>query len=598
MSVNNILNVSKSGIFAAQNTLQTVSHNIANANTPGYSRQSVALKNAPLGMGVQVTEISRQLDQLLDRRQELGTGELGSLETKDRFLIQIEQVFNEAGKEGLSSRLDALYSAADNLVDNPSNPVGREEFVVRADSTARYMQDMHNTLVALLTPVDQEVDVLLQDVNNRLKSLRDINAVISGSGASDPSSDLRDQRRQMVLELGKMVDIQTLEVPGGGLQIMMAGGQGLLADTVHAATFGRSKNQAVDPTYETDPGEPPVLTQFQGITLDGRDMLRIKGGALGGLLEIRDTVINGKNGVLPRLEALADEMRYRFNVIGSTGVSQGMYASQTGLFSLGSDMGLQGMSSLSTDPRSELYAGSPPDVDRVVDGEIVFASGADAKHLTNISHVAITKGMTLSQVLEAINSSEAVNATVTDDNRLHIQAANGSVYGVVSDSSHVLAALGIGGLFGGKGAVDMAVDSALVKDSRRLGVGRVVAKYNDLNEPTKVTSVAFDDGDNRSALEVSRLRTTKFEISGRTTSLTGNYAATVGLVGTVVNQNKESLTAQQAAQTFIDQMRESTSGVSMEEELTDLMRYQRAFQASSKMVTVADELMQSVINMV
>lgn len=598
MSVNNILNVSKSGIYAAQNTLQTVSHNIANANTPGYSRQKVTLKNAPMGLGVQVTDISRQLDQLLDRRQELGTGELGSLETKDRFLTQIEQIFNEAGKEGLSSRLDALYAAADNLVDNPTNPVGREEFVVRADSAARYMQEMHHGLLGLLTPVDQEVDVLLADVNNRLKSLRDINAVISGAGSNDPSSDLKDQRRQMVLELGKMVDIQTLEVPGGGLQIMMAGGQGLLADTVHAATFTRSSKQAVDPTYETAPGDPPVLTQFQGITLDGRELLRIKGGALGGLLEIRDTVINGKNGALPRLEALADEMRYRFNVIGSTGISQGMYRVQTGLFSLGNDMGLQGMSSLSTDPRSELYAGAPADVDRVVDGEIVFASGADANHLTNISHVAISKGMTLSQVLEAINSSEAVSATVTADNKLRIEAANGNVYGVVSDSSHVLAALGIGGLFGGRGAGEIAVDPILMGDSRRLGVGRVVARLDDLNEPKRVTSVTFDDGDNGAALEVSRLRTAKFEISERTTTLIGNYAATVGLVGTVVNQNTESLTAQQAAQTFIDQMRESTSGVSMEEELTDLMRYQRAFQASGKMVNVADELMQSIINMV
>ncbi|MBF0400414.1 MAG: flagellar hook-associated protein FlgK [Magnetococcales bacterium] len=598
MSVNNILNVSKSGIYAAQNTLQTVSHNIANANTPGYSRQTVALQNAPLGLGVQINDISRQLDTLLDRRQELGVGELGSLETKDRFLAQIEQIFNEADKDGLSVRLDSLYAAADNLVDNPTNPVGRAEFVTKADSTARYMQDMHNRLAGLLTPVDQEVDVLLADVNNRLKALRDINAVLSGSGSTDPSADLQDQRRQMVLELGKLIDIQTLEVPGGGLQIMMAGGQGLLADSVHAATLVRSKNNAVDPTFPVAPGTPPKLTNFRGITLDDRDVLKVQGGALGGLLEIRDTVINGKNGALTQLEALADEMRYQFNLIGSTAVSQGMYSSQTGVFSLGTDLGLQAMSDLSDDPLADMYAHSPADLSRVVDGEIVFASGADGDHLTTISRVTVRKGMTISQVLEAINEADAVDANVTADNRLQIQAANGRVYGVVSDSSHVLAALGIGALFGGKGAGDIALNPVLADDSRQLGVGKMVSKKEDLNDPTRVTNVVFNDGDNQAALAVSRLRTTKFEISGRTASLTGSYAATVGMLGAVINQNKESLTAQQAAQTFIGQMRESTSGVSMEEELTDLMRFQRAFQASSKMVSTADELMQTIINMV
>ncbi|MEO5348761.1 MAG: flagellar hook-associated protein FlgK [Magnetococcus sp. YQC-3] len=598
MSINSILNVSESGIFTAQNTLQTISHNIANANTPGYSRQVVKLQNMPLTGGVQITEISRQLDQLLDRRQELGSSETGSLEVKDRFLSQIEQIFNETGKEGLGTRLDALYSAADNLVDNPTNPVGREEFVSRADGVARYIQDMQHTLSGLLTPVDGEVDTLLADVNTRLKALRDVNAQIAGGGTGDPASDLKDQRRQMVIELGKLVNIQTLDLPGGVLQVSMAGGQGLLVDSVHAVTLKRSKNMAVDPTVETPPGTPPKLTSFQGITMDGRDLLRVQGGKLGGLLEVRDTFINGKNGFLTRLEALADELRYQFNSIASTSASQGLYTGQTGVFTLGNDLGIRGMSELPVDPNSPVYAGSPVDLNRVVDGTIVFAAGTDAGHLTNIANVTVGKTDTISQLVANINSSGVVNATITPDNKLRIQAPNGQVYGVVSDSSNVLAAMGIGGLFGGTGAWDMTVNPALLDDSRRLGVGRLVGQAEDVNNPTLITKATFNDGDNQAALAVSRLRNTQFTIAGSKSTLTGNYAATVGLVGSVINQNKESMTAQKAAQSFLETLRQSTSGVSMEEELTDLLRYQRAFQASSKMVTTANELMQSIINMV
>ncbi|MEO5339747.1 MAG: flagellar hook-associated protein FlgK [Magnetococcus sp. MYC-9] len=605
MSVNSILNVSLSGLNAAQTTLQTVSHNIANANTTGYSRQVVDLQSAARGMGVQVRDISRQLDQLLDRRQELGTGETGRLDAKERFLTQIEQIFNETSKEGLNNRMDALFGAADNLVDNPTNPVGREEFVTKADGVARYVQDMSNALAGLLTPVDQEVDVLLADVNNRLKALRDINATIAGGGGDEGASDLKDQRRQMILELGKLIDIQTLDIAGGGVQIMMGGGQGMLVDTSHAAALTRSRHMAVDPTVEVASGEPPKLTNFRGIDLDGKELLRVQGGVLGGLVEVRDQLINGRNGFLTRMEALADEMRFQFNKVSSTAVSQGMYSSQTGVFSLGHDLGAF-LGDLISDPLSADYQGAPVDLNRVVykgasdlqEKRIVFATGEDGAHLTVAPEVQVTREMSFSSLVAAINQTGVITASITPENRLRLQGVNGAKFGVVSDDSNLLAVLGMGALFGGSGARDMAINAALLEDSRTLGVARMVGVKGDLNNPTRITSATFDDGGNQAAMAISQMRGTKFNISGRDTTLAGNYAATVGLVGAVVNQNKESMTAQKASQDFLETLRQSTSGVSMEEELTDLLRYQRTFQASSKLVSTANELMQTIINMV
>ncbi len=600
MSVNNILNISESGIIAAQTTLQTVSHNLSNVNTPGYSRQGVTLLNSSMGLGVQVQGITQQVDQLLDRRQELGMSETGALETKDKFLSQIEQVFNESSGSGLNSRMSDLYTSADSLVDDPTNVVGREDFVTKANGVAQYVGNMSQTLTGLLTPVDQQVDVLLADVNNRLKALRDVNAQIAGSAPGDPIADLKDQRRQMILDLGKEINIQTLDLPNGGVQIMMAGGQGLLADTVHAATLARSATNAVDPTVVPQTN-PPTLTKFPGISMDGRDLLNIQGGQLGGLLEVRDTLINGKNGFATQLDGLANELRFQFNSVASTGVSQGMSTSQTGVFLLGDNLDAP-----MQDPTTGASpTGSPPDLSRVQDGNIVFATGADATHLSHMVTIPVTASMSINQLMEAINGATDQNgapgnmtASITTGNTLRIQGPTGQVYGAVSDGSHVLAALGIGALFGGTGARDMTVNPALLDNSGTLGVGNIANVYGNPSDPTQVTGATFDDADNAAALAMSQLRTTSVTINGFNGTLTAQYASTVGKLGAVVNQNTSSKTAQDAGQSFLDTLRQSTSGVSAEEELTDLLRFQRAFQASSKMVTVADQLMQYIVGMV
>lgn len=680
MPIANLLNVSRMGLFAAQGTLQTISHNVSNVNTPGYSRQTAELHNAPgdLGFsgggGVEIARITRQFDKLVDRREELGVGELGRLDSRARFLNLIEETFNEMDEDGLTKRLEGIYASADDLADNPTNPVGREELVAKADALARFVQDMHASLGELSMPVDQEVNVQIADINNRLKSLQEINNTIVRNDNTNPALDLKDQRRQMVLELGNLIDIQTLELPGDGLQIMTSKGQELLADSVYSATLSRSSKL--------------TETGFLGLKIDDREMdqEKIQGGELRGLLEIRDEVINGPKGFLTRLEDLVDEMRFQFNQVHSTSVSQKMYTSQEGMFSLGRDPSGDfrhletSMNALNTDPKSQGgqvisgeiqfsvgtdrdnldtlsgkikitkgmnlnqvksaidasgvvkaeidsnnqlrilpsdenqiyrvhsdpsgvlsalngYIGSPVDLSRVVPGEIVFAAGSDGDNLTLSTPISITKDMSIRDVVDGINNSGGVVSASIKNERLVIKPSDTSnenaVFGVVSDSSGILAALGVGVMFGGNGAQDLRVNPDLMEDSRLVGIGRLV-----VNDPVTPTQVSFDDGNNRGALALGDMRAEKYDINGHRASLVGHYAATVGILGSVIGQNQDSLRSQEAAQSFIADVRESISGVSLEEELTDLVRFQRAFQASSKMVNVADELMQTIISMV
>ncbi|MBF0108991.1 MAG: flagellar hook-associated protein FlgK [Magnetococcales bacterium] len=591
MAITNVLNISKQGIFVSQGALQTVSHNISNVNTPGYSRQVVLQENTagdkqdPGGSGVRMSDVVRNFDQLVDRRMELGTGELGRLETREHYLTMIEDVFNDLDGEGFSQRLEAFYAAADSLADNPTNPVGREELVVEADSLARTIQKMYTALTEMTMPVDKEINVVMEDINTRLKAIQDVNRTIVANENSHPALDLKDQRRQMVLELGELIDIQTLPMEQDGLRVMTSRGQEILADPVFAATLERSPKTNAE--------------GYLGININGREFAssdRIRGGKLRGLLEVRDEIIHGPKGFLTRLEAITDELRWQVNRVHSQSVSQQMYSSQQGITDLGLDLSTP-IKNLVTKEKDVNYKKSPEDVGRVVDGAITFVSGANTDALTVGKPVTITTGMSLREIKDAINASEAVDAAiVTEGDKRYLKitpAKEGGVFGVLGDTSGVLAALGVGAIFTGTGAGTIQVGKSLKEDSKRVGLARFGVD-NEL-APTQAT---FDDGNSQGALALGNLRTMKFTINGQNASLTSHYATLSGNLGSLINQNNESLVAQQSAQEFVSDMRESISGVSLEEELTDLIRFQRAFQASSKMVNVADELLQTLISMV
>ncbi|NGZ05635.1 MAG: flagellar hook-associated protein FlgK [Magnetococcales bacterium] len=585
MSLVNLLNVSKLGIFASQGTLQTISHNISNANTPGFSRQAVDLVSVPGnqsiggGTGVQIADVRRQVDQLVDRRLEMGTGELGRLQTRERYTKMIEDVFNDMDGNGLSEGLTAFFDAADTLADNPGNAVARFQVVSKAQGVATHFNRMTESLGETTMPIDREISVVLQDINVRLKAIRDVSNTIVRNEGTDPALDLKDQRRQMLLELGQIIDIRSLEMENGDVQVMTSKGQELLVDSVFAAELGRS-------TQLTSTG-------YMGLSIGDRELdpNKVPGGQLGALLEIRDELIHGPNGFMTRLEALADEIRFQFNRVNSQSAGRTMATSMTGNISLGNDL-TTALADLETDTTSANYQKGPVDADRVTDGRIVFATGS-GRTLTPVS-VNITTSMSLTRVQEVIDELPGVKAEITIDKKLKISAENsGSTIGVVVDESGLLAALGVGALLGGRGAGDMSVNPELTADPDRVGVGRLIV--DDAANPTRAT---HDDANSQGALALGRLRSTRFDLFGNNATLTGHFATLVGELGSIINQDTESLTAQKAAQDFLADMRESISGVSLEEELTDLIRFQRAFQASSKMVGVADELMQTIIQMV
>ncbi|MBF0187062.1 MAG: flagellar hook-associated protein FlgK [Magnetococcales bacterium] len=684
MSINSLFNVSKLGIYSSQGALKVVSHNIANVNTDGYSKQTAKLETAIPnshmvnirgghrgGDGVRVAEVTRGVDEMVESRLMVGEQEMGRLEARDRFLSLIEDVFNEMDGDGLSTRLEHFFQAADTVSDTPTNPVGREELVVKAEGVANFVNKMYTQLSDLTLPVDEEITVTLDDLNLRLQSLQEINeTIMRQSGGPDTALDLKDRRQVMLNELNKTIDIEVVASEADGVRVFTKSGEPLM-DATYVAEFSRG---TVNPEHG-----------FGSIKVNGRTFdftEKLKSGELKGLVEIRDELLNGTEGFLARLEDLVDEVRYQFNNVHSQSVSTTLYTSQTGVFDLGSDLSNAKIGSLNTgadvpvsqptayggtvtvgtvNTSEEHYPGAgtqiqmvydatnnqftvnengasaayspvtapttwpnsaslrwldvtfsqqptdgdsftfdvpqfdaPPDLKRVVSGEISFAYGPDTETLTPFSVSIDPSTMNVNEIVTAINTaSTAAGSNLTaavSNNKFTLTAGTSEVYGVVSDTSGVLGALGVGALFGGSGAQDMTVNSELVEDARKLGVSRIDA--------TTPTAPVFADADNGGVLALSALRSTQVTLGNETADMVAHYAHAVGNLGSVKNLNDEAIISQETTQNYMRDVRDSFSGVSLEEEMTDMMKYQRAFQASSKMITVADELIGTIIQMV
>lgn len=342
MSLNTLLNIGASGIRVHQNAMLATSHNIANANTDGFSRQRVNIVQTAnrysaqiSGNGAAVGDTVRVTDALVDKRIRDSERELGRLESRDKYLPIIENVFNEFGVDNeresgiLVQRLNDFFDAADSMSADPFNLVGRSAVLQSAEALTKSLKDMANSINEIAFPIDKEVDGAIDEINGTLRTIRELNdRIVAFEGSSDQALDLRDQMEHQVRHLANYIDIDSFRVAEGGIAILTGSGK-MLMGFEYAAQIQRSG------TYRTESGE-----LFSGITLDDKkgDITdSIVGGQLKGLLELRNDLIHGREGALSAIEVISDEIRWIVNREHSVSVGRELQDEQTGVFDLGGD---------------------------------------------------------------------------------------------------------------------------------------------------------------------------------------------------------------------------------------------------------------------
>lgn len=297
------LTMAARALQAQQAAIQTTGHNVANANTPGFTRQRVDFTPAvsyalvpagSLGTGVDIKDVSRIRDLLLDSQYRDAQQALGRHEAEEATLAQIETVVGEPSDNGLGASMSALFAAFQDLANNPTDLAVRSVVRDKAQALADQFLRLDAGIENLKTSLNNEIMSVVKQVNGLAEQVADLNRQIGMSEAGIGSAnDLRDQRDQALDEISKLVGGSLIEENNGQVRVTVGGGLTLVDGSTAVSLTAQIVNQA-------DPNYPDSVR----LSLGGNS-LTPGGGRLAGLLNSRNSTDGFVKGVQSQLDALA-----------------------------------------------------------------------------------------------------------------------------------------------------------------------------------------------------------------------------------------------------------------------------------------------------
>jgi flagellar hook-associated protein 1 FlgK len=321
------LGTAQRGLSVVQSGIATTGHNIANANTPGYSRQRSVLEaslaqatNAgAIGTGVEQISVDRVIDRFVADRLVRETSRQATLDSEASIYRQIEAVVNSQDGGGLTDDLTSFFDALDDLsnASDPGQPAARAQVLSAAESVVDSIRRYDSQLRGLQRGVDQSISGVLAEVNAISAEIASLNKKIAAAEVVAPANDLRDQRDQLVLSLAQKVDISLVSDNQGMLSVRISGGLPLVDKDIAAEL-----RAVVDPANPNafDPSFSQVYYDGAGSYFDATALIR--GGELGGLIEARDGTLAGS---IRELDAFAYTLADSFNQVhrGGLGLADG-----------------------------------------------------------------------------------------------------------------------------------------------------------------------------------------------------------------------------------------------------------------------------------
>ncbi|MFA7347674.1 MAG: flagellar hook-associated protein FlgK [Desulfurivibrionaceae bacterium] len=399
--ISHVLSVAKEALLTHQLSLQVASHNIANVDTAGYTRQSLQLEthnatpisSGMLGGGVKGTNILRNYDQFMVQRLASQESNLGSLEAQQESMRLVETVFNEAPGLAINDLMNQFWSSWQDLADNPEISGTRQAVIQSSQLIIDQLHTMTSEMTQAKFDIGVSLDTAIGDVNSIVSQIADLNVEISGTeSAAGQANDLRDKRDTLVNDLSKLLDISFFEDKNGAYTILMADGH-TLVESNESWQVDWENNELIWVNTDNDGAE--TRRPIGG----GAEL----GGKIGGWLEVRGNLVEGDpDNFLGRLDAFANSLIRELNQQHTQGVGLNLFSDTlTGAEVAKNVARLTSTVDAATDITS-IPAGSITINDREI-GDII--GGADQNGL------AMTK---TSNAVNAINTAEAgVEARLT-----------------------------------------------------------------------------------------------------------------------------------------------------------------------------------------
>ena len=563
MSLFSSIQLANNSLRANQIGLQVTGQNIANANTPGYIREEVVLSPAPtqrlgnvsLGLGVEVTGVIQKIDHYLEQRLRNATSERVAGAIEEQTYLELEVIYGELSDTDLSTAISDFFNSIQEIATQPESVPNRRIAVEKAKTLAANINQMYARALRGRKDLNSRVEQTAEDINRLTEEIRGLNLRISETEATDISASdavgLRDQRHIALTKLAELIYIQVYEQPTGMVSVYN-GGEYLVLD---------GDARQVKASEYSDRG----LTVFELRLEDTNKPLEITGGEVGGLVKSRDDVLGG---FLDSLDDFAGTLIGEFNRLYASG--QGL----VGYDSLTSEWGVDA-------PTAELDAAELPFTPTNGSFELhVYnkASGQTERTDIAVDLNGLDTDATLTSLAAAINAVDGVSASINDDNQLVIGSDSDLVsFAFGNDTSGILAALGVNTFFSGNDARTIDVNGYVAADAQKFAASRGGIRED---EKGAIALVAFQQQplDSTDGL-----------------TIIGAYDR---MTGTIAQNSSVAQAVATGARVFEDQLKGQSlaiSGVSIDEEVLKMLRYQRSFQASAKYIATLDELLAMLV---
>jgi flagellar hook-associated protein 1 FlgK len=549
------LQLARRGLVSQQIVLDTVGHNLANAATPGYTRQRAELVPVPNRGGVDVSDIRRMRDRFLDFVVLNEQGSLGKSAAREGVLQRLQGLFNDAPGTGVGAMLDQMFQAFQDLSVSPTDQTVRAAVVDRAGRLTDTFRQLRSRVVQIQDDVATEIQQQVTRANALMSAIAEANGEIRSLRGGPTPNDLLDQRDRLVAELGQIVGVTATDREDGTVQLAMTGTGVLLVDDNSTAPLVATLDVASDQVTLTAGAASLAVSP--------------RSGALAALVELRNAPGDVLKRAIADLDALAGAVITEVNRVHAAGAGlrgHTTLASTQAVTSAVVPLGTAGLD-------ATLATGSFQVV-------VHDATGAVVSTVTVAVDPAVT---TLDDVQAAIDADADLTATVSGGT-LTITAGAGRTFAVANDTAGALGALGLNAFFTGSTAADIAVASLVADDVRMIAAGRADA----------AGLVHLGDGTN--ALALARVRTA-LVMDGGTSSLGEFFAGAVGRVGSDARDAIEALARQQGTLEVARGLQQQQSGVSTDEELISLTQAQTAYAAAARFATTIDEVIQTLLGM-
>jgi flagellar hook-associated protein 1 FlgK len=586
------IEVAKKGILSARGAMDTTSHNISNAYTEGYSRQRsnirasspinfpgpfVTLRPGQLGTGAEIVSIERIHSQLIESQIHREGGSRTMFQTMTSYFTRVEDVIGEPSDDALNGLMEGFFNSWEDLSNDPESQSTRVNVRAAANALTTYVNEIDLKLDLEVQNLNQEIEERVMRLNNLAFQVADINkqiAQIEGSGqpSSLKANDLKDRRDVIIEEISQLVNARVLFNNNGTASVLIQG---------HPLVSGEFVNDMRIIPNTDDFQRPKIVFRESNIPVE------IEAGELKGLMEMRDVEIPAVRENIGRVVSV---LINRVNRLHRDGY------------------GLDGQTNRPFFQDIET---------RRIQGSLSMGPGVDLE--TTLDDLGITTGdfyiqgerikitqediqpadaITLAELIERIES-KCVDVRMGFNNVGGVNRFTVSQFNPI-DINDSLTIKGGTSNFLSVMNLDTGKLEELALDPPYSNALQDFKLHPSINNTPDAIAAAGNDGngfpgpgDNRTALAIGDLKNSNLEVFG--TTISEHYQSVIAELGNAAQNTERNRNSQTLVVEQLTARRQEVSGVNLDEEAVSLIKYQKAFEASSRAMTALDEVLTLIV---